>query len=78
VPEASRLRALEAQQAQQAVPRHDRHDVLARNGHSPAFLGPYVTSALDMTFSLPGQPVPVFPGQADLEAIRAQLIRNKR
>lgn len=52
------------------------HPRAIASGHTPAILGPYVTSALDMTFNLPGQPLPVFPGQADLEAIRAQLIHD--
>jgi hypothetical protein len=29
-----------------------------------------------MTFNLPGQPLPVFPGQAELEAIRARLVHD--
>jgi flavorubredoxin len=52
------------------------HPRVIAAGHTPAILGPYVTSALDMTFNLPGQQAPAFPGQAELDAIRAQLIRD--
>ena len=51
------------------------HPKVIAAGHTPAILGSYVTSALDMTFNLPGQPAPALPGQAELDAIRAQLIR---
>jgi hypothetical protein len=52
------------------------HPKVIAAGHTPVILGPYVNTVLDMTFNLPGQPAPAFPGQAELEAIRAQLIRE--
>ena len=52
------------------------HPKAIASAHTPAILGQYVNSALDMTFNLAGQPIPQFPGQAELEMIRAQLIHD--
>lgn len=43
------------------------------SAHTPAILGGYVTSAIDMMLDLPGQPLPKLPGQADLDQILATI-----
>jgi flavorubredoxin len=41
--------------------------------HTPVIPGNYVGSAIDMLYDLPGHPLPQLPGQADLEAMLAQM-----
>jgi hypothetical protein len=43
------------------------------SAHTPAILGDYVSSAIDMMHDLPGQPAPQLPGQAELDQILAAI-----
>jgi glyoxylase-like metal-dependent hydrolase (beta-lactamase superfamily II) len=43
------------------------------SAHTPAILGDYVTSAIDMMHDLPGQPLPKLPAQAELDQILASI-----
>lgn len=46
--------------------------------HSPAILGEYVTSAIDMLYDLPQAPMPQLPGQETLDMIVAQILGGEQ